>query len=67
VSSRTAKMKKSCSNETDIVVIAVTSVEEAREFLLDTGFFEVCPGPDNAVIDKKNGVQVRLITVSSRN
>ena len=30
VSSRTPKMKKSGSNETDIVVIAVPSVEQAR-------------------------------------
>ena len=30
MSSRTPEMKKSGSNETDIVVIAVPSVEEAR-------------------------------------
>jgi len=60
-------MTKSGSNETDIVVIAVPCVEEARVLLLDTGFFEVCPGSDNSVIDKKNGVQVRLVTISRRN
>lgn len=60
-------MKKSGSNEKDIVVIAVPTVEEARLLLLSTGLFEVCPGSDNSVIDKENGVQVRLITISRRN
>jgi len=60
-------MKKSGSNETDIVVIAVPSVEQARVVLLETGLFEACPSSPNAVIDKKNGVQVRLITISGGN
>jgi hypothetical protein len=60
-------MKKSGSNEKDIVVIAVPTVEEARLLLLSTGLFEVCPGSDNSVIDKENGFQVRLITIASRN
>ena len=60
-------MNTSGSNETDIVVIAVPSVEEARVLLLDTGFFEVCSSSDDAVIDRKNGVQVRLVTISRRN
>jgi hypothetical protein len=58
-------MKESGSKE--IVVIAVPSVEEARVVLLATGLFEVFPGSDNSIIDRKNGVQVRLITISSRN
>jgi len=67
VSSQNPEVKTSGSNETDIVVIAVPSVEEARVLLLDTGFFEVCCGSDDAVIDKKNGVQVRLVTISKGN
>jgi hypothetical protein len=67
MSSQTPKMKKSGSDERDIVVIAVPAVEEARVVLLATGLFEVCPGSDNSVIDKKNGFQVRLITIASRN
>jgi len=59
--------KKSDSNEKDFVVIAVPSVEEARVVLLATGLFEVCPGSDTSVIDKENGVQVRLIPFSRRN
>jgi hypothetical protein len=60
-------MKKSGSNEKDIAVIAVPSIEEARMALLASGLFEVCPGSDNSVIDKENGVQIRLITISGRN
>ena len=60
-------MKRSGSTEKDIVVIAVPSVEEARVVLLSTGLFEVCPGSDNSIIDRKNGVQVRFITISSKN
>jgi hypothetical protein len=67
MSSQTPKMKQSGSNEKDIVVIAVPSVEEARLLLLSTGLFDACPGLDNSVLDKKNGFQVRLITISSRN
>jgi hypothetical protein len=67
MSSRTPKMRKSGLNEKDIVVIAVPSVEEARVALLDTGLFEVCPGSDNSIIDRENGIQVRRITISSRN
>jgi hypothetical protein len=67
VSSPTPKKKKSGSNEKQFVVIAVPVVEEASLLLLATGLFEVCPGSDNSVIDKKNGVQVRLITIGSRN
>jgi hypothetical protein len=63
----TPKKKKSTSHEKDFVVIAVPSVEEARVALLAAGLFEVCPGSDNSVIDKKTGIQVRLITISSRN
>ena len=61
------KMKKSGSNEKDIVVIAVTSVEETRVVLLATGLFEVFPGSDNSIFDRENGIQVRLITISSKN
>jgi hypothetical protein len=60
-------MKESGSKEKDIVVIAVPSVEEARVVLLATGLFEVCPGSDNSIFDRENGVQVRLITISSKN
>ena len=60
-------MKKGDSNEKDIAVIAVPSVENARAVLLATGLFEVCPGSANTVIDKENGTQVRLITIGSRN
>ena len=60
-------MKKIVSNENDIVVIAVPSVEETRVALLATGLFEVCPGSDDSVIDRENGIQVRLITISSKN
>jgi hypothetical protein len=60
-------MKKSGSNEKDIVVIAVPAVEEARVALLATGTFEISPGSDDSVIDRKNGVQVRLITIASKN
>jgi hypothetical protein len=60
-------MKKSDSNQKDIAVIAVPSVEEARAVLLASGLFEVCPGSDNTVIDKENGTQARLITIWSRN
>ena len=60
-------MKKIISNEKDIVVIAVPSVEETRVVLLATGLFEVCPGSDDSVIDQENGIQVRLITISSKN
>jgi hypothetical protein len=60
-------MKKRGSNEKDIAVIAVPSVKEARVVLLASGLFEVCPGSDNSVIDKENGVQVRLIHFSRRN
>jgi hypothetical protein len=61
------KMKKSSAHENDIVVIAVPSVEETRVVLLATGLFEVCPGSDDSVIDQENGIQVRLITISSKN
>jgi ATP-dependent RNA circularization protein (DNA/RNA ligase family) len=67
VSSRTPKMKNGGSNDNDIVVIAVPSVEEARVLLLETGLFQVCPGSDNSVTDKENGFQVRLVTISRRN
>jgi hypothetical protein len=60
-------MKESGSNEKNILVIAVPSVEEARVLLLSAGLFEVCPGSDNAVIDKENGIRVRLVTISGRN
>ena len=60
-------MKKSGSNEKDIAVIAVPSIEEARMALLASGLFEVCPGSDDSVIDKENCVQVRLIPFSRRN
>jgi len=60
-------MKKSGSNEREFVVIAVPSVEKARVVMLATGLFEVCPGSDNSVIDKENGVQVRLIPISGKN
>ena len=60
-------MKKIISDEKDIVVIAVPSVEETRVVLLATGLFEVCPGSDDSVIDRENGFQVRLITISSKN
>jgi len=60
-------MKNSGSNENDILVIAVPSVEEARMVFLATGLFEVCPGSDTLVIDKENGVQVRLIPISGKN
>jgi hypothetical protein len=61
------KMKKSGSNEKDIVVIAVPSVEETRVVLLATGLFEICPGSDDSVIDRENGIQVRLVTIASKN
>ena len=57
---------KNNSREKDFVVIAVPSVEEARVALLASGVFEACPGSDNSVMDKQNGVQVRLITISRR-
>ena len=60
-------MKKNSSHEKDIVVIAVPSVEETRVVLLATGLFEVFPGSDDSVIDRENGFQVRLITISSKN
>lgn len=53
-------MQKSGSNEKDIVVIAVPSVQEARVALLATSLFEVCLGSDNSVIDEENSPQVRL-------
>ena len=59
-------MKKIISDERDIVVIAVPSVEETRVVLLATGLFEVCRGSDDSVIDRENGFQVRLITISSK-
>jgi hypothetical protein len=62
-----AKMKRIISNEKDTVVIAVPSVKEPRMALLVTGIFEVCPDSDDSVIDRKNGVQVRFITISSKN
>jgi len=67
MSNRSPTMKKSGSHEKDIVVIAVPSVEETRVVLLATGLFEVCPGSDDSVIDQENGIQVRLITISSEN
>ena len=67
MSSPTPKKKKSGSNEKQFVVIAVPVIEEARLLLLATGMFEVCPGSDNSVIDRENGVQVRLIPMASRN
>ena len=60
-------MKRIISDEKDIVVIAVPSVEETRVVLLATGLFEVCPGSDDSVIDQENGIQVRLITISGEN
>ena len=59
-------MKKGGSTA-DIVVVAVPSVDEARVALLATGLFEICPGSDDSVIDRENGIQVRLITISSKN
>jgi hypothetical protein len=59
-------MKKSGSTA-DIVVVAVPSVDEARVVLLATGLFEVFPGSDNSIFDRENGIQVRLITISSKN
>ena len=60
-------MKRSGSTEKDIVVIAVPSVEETRVVLLGTGLFEVRPGSDNSIIDRENGIQVRFITIPSKN
>jgi hypothetical protein len=60
-------MKKSGSNEKDIVVIAVPVRRGGSVVLLATGLFEVCPGSDDSVIDRENGIQVRLITISSKN
>ena len=60
-------MKISSAHEKDIVVISVPSVEETRVVLLATGLFEVCPGSDDSVIDQENGIQVCLITISSKN
>jgi hypothetical protein len=60
-------MKRSGPTEKDIVVIAVPSVEEARVALLSTGLFQGCPGSDDTVIDQENGVQVRLVTIASKN
>lgn len=57
---------KSYRNKKDFTVVAVPSVEEARVLLLSTGLFDAFPGSDNSVIDKENGVQVRLITISRR-
>jgi len=51
----------------DVVVIAVPSVEEARMVLLSSGLFEVCPGSNDSVIDKKNGVQVRFVPIAGGN
>ena len=60
-------MKKSGSNQKDIAVIAVPSVEMARMALLASGLFEICLGSENSVIDKETGVRVRLITISGIN
>jgi hypothetical protein len=59
-------MKKGGSTA-DIVVVAVPSVDEARVALLATGLFEICPGSDDSVIDRENGIQVRLVTIASKN
>jgi hypothetical protein len=32
--------------------------------LLASGVFITCPGSDGSLIDKQNGVQARLITIS---
>jgi hypothetical protein len=53
--------------EKDTVVIAVPSVEQARMLLLGTGLFEVCPGSEDSVIHRETGVQVRFITIASKN
>jgi len=60
------KMKKGGSTA-DIVVVAVPSVDEARVALLATGLFEICPGSDDSVIDRENDIQVRLVTIASKN
>jgi hypothetical protein len=57
---------KNDSSEKDVVVVGVPVVEEARVALLASGVLEARPGSDNSVIDKENGVQVRLITISRR-
>ena len=51
----------------DVVVIAVPVVQEAREALLASGLFKVCPGSDDSVIDRETGVQVRFVPISGRN
>jgi hypothetical protein len=52
-------------NRKEFAVVAVPSVEEAREVLLASGLFALCS--ENSVIDKQTGVEIRLVPLSGNN
>jgi hypothetical protein len=60
-------MKKERPSKKEVGVVAVPDIEQARRALLESGLFDACPGSDDSVIDKENGIQVRLIPIASRN
>ena len=60
-------MKNQSPEQKQIGVIAVPCVEEARRALLETGLFGACPFRDDSVIDLDNGIEIRLIPLSTAN
>ena len=60
-------MKNQSSNQKQFAVIAVPCVEEARRALLDSGRFGPCPFKDDTVIDRENGIELRLIPLRTEN
>lgn len=60
------KIQEKEPREKLIGVVAVPCVEQARRVLVESGHFDLCPHSDNAVVDKKNGVQISLIPFSNK-
>jgi hypothetical protein len=52
-------------NRKEVAVVAVPSVEEARDALLASGLFALCS--ENSVIDKQTGVEIRLVPLTGNN
>jgi hypothetical protein len=59
-------MKKDRPSAKEVAVVAVPDVDQARRVLLESGLFDACPGSADSVIDKENGIQIRLIPIASK-
>jgi hypothetical protein len=60
-------MKKDRPSKKEVAVVAVPDVEQARRALLESGRFDACPSSDDWVVDKENGIRIRLIPLASKN